>query len=207
MSKTLARMRRKVRIRKKLAGSAERPRLVVYRSNRHIYAQLVDDLTGQTLVSSSSLTLGKTGEALKADKEAAAMVLIQQFNVPFYFGGTSLLIVVGVAMLIRNGQRLINSRNWTELVKPEKLVRDTEPSDTFGRFVCEPLERGFGTTLGNALRRVLLSSLQGAAIVAARIEGVQHEFSTIPGVIEDVTEVILNLKQVRLAMKSSDCVP
>ena len=107
-------------------------------------------------------------------------------------------------MLIRNGQRLINSRNWTELVKPEKLARDTEPSDTFGRFVCEPLERGFGTTLGNALRRVLLSSLQGAAIVAARIESVQHEFSTIPGVIEDVTEIILNLKQVRLAMTTDE---
>ncbi len=107
-------------------------------------------------------------------------------------------------MLIRNGQRLINSRNWTELVKPDKLERDPGSTDTTGRFVCEPLERGFGTTLGNALRRVLLSSLQGAAIVAARIEGVQHEFSTIPGVIEDVTEIILNLKQVRLAMTTED---
>ena len=107
-------------------------------------------------------------------------------------------------MLIRNGQRLINSRNWTELVKPEKLEHDPASTEMFGRFVCEPLERGFGTTLGNALRRVLLSSLQGAAIVAARIEGVQHEFSTIPGVIEDVTEIILNLKQVRLAMASDD---
>lgn len=74
MSKTLARARRKVRIRKKLAGSAERPRLVVYRSNRHIYAQVIDDLTGQTLVSSSSLTLSKAGEALKADKAAAEKV-------------------------------------------------------------------------------------------------------------------------------------
>ena len=107
-------------------------------------------------------------------------------------------------MLIRNGQRLINSRNWTELVKPEKLERDPASTEMFGRFVCEPLERGFGTTLGNALRRVLLSSLQGAAIVAARIEGVQHEFSTVPGVIEDVTEIILNLKQVRLAMATEE---
>lgn len=74
MTKTLARARRKVRIRKKLAGSAERPRLVVFRSNRHIYAQVIDDLSGQTLVSSSSLTLAKAGEALKADKEAATMV-------------------------------------------------------------------------------------------------------------------------------------
>ena len=107
-------------------------------------------------------------------------------------------------MLTRNGQRLINSRNWTELVKPEVLDKDPSSTETFGRFVCEPLERGFGTTLGNALRRVLLSSLQGAAIVAARIEGVQHEFSTIPGVIEDVTEIILNLKQVRLAMATDE---
>ncbi|KUG28682.1 dna-directed rna polymerase alpha subunit [hydrocarbon metagenome] len=103
-------------------------------------------------------------------------------------------------MLIRNGDRLINTRNWAELVKPEKLVRDLSPSSNYGRFICEPLERGFGTTLGNALRRVLLSSLQGAAIVAARIEGVQHEFTTIPGVIEDVTDIVLNLKQIRLAM-------
>ena len=74
MSKTLARARRKVRIRKKLFGNPERPRLVVFRSNRHIYAQVIDDLSGQTLVSSSSLTLGKAGEALKADKEAATKV-------------------------------------------------------------------------------------------------------------------------------------
>lgn len=74
MSKTLARARRKVRIRKKLVGSPERPRLVVFRSNRHIYAQVIDDLSGQTLVSSSSLTLTRAGEALKADKEAAAKV-------------------------------------------------------------------------------------------------------------------------------------
>ncbi len=75
MTKTLARARRKVRIRKKLVGTAERPRLVVFRSNRHIYAQVIDDLTGQTLVSSSSLTLNKKdGETLKADKEAAAKV-------------------------------------------------------------------------------------------------------------------------------------
>jgi len=107
-------------------------------------------------------------------------------------------------MLIRNGDRLINTRNWAELVKPEKLVRDSKSSDTYGRFTCEPLERGFGTTLGNALRRVLLSSLQGAAIVSARIEGVQHEFTTIPGVIEDVTEVCLNIKQVRLAMATDE---
>jgi DNA-directed RNA polymerase subunit alpha len=103
-------------------------------------------------------------------------------------------------MLIPNGDKLINTRNWSELVRPEQLVRDDKSTEVYGKFVCEPLERGFATTIGNAMRRVLLSSLQGAAIVAARIEGVQHEFTTIQGVLEDVTEIVLNLKQVRLAM-------
>ncbi len=104
-------------------------------------------------------------------------------------------------MLIKQGDRLINARNWSELVKPPQLVRDEEESDDMhGRFTCEPLERGFGTTIGNALRRVLLSSLQGAAFVSVKIEGVQHEFTTIRGVLEDITDVILNLKQVRMAM-------
>ena len=82
-------------------------------------------------------------------------------------------------MLIKQGDRLINSRNWTELVKPEKITRDESSNSMHGRFVCEPLERGFGTTIGNALRRVLLSSLQGAAFVSVKITGVQHEFSSI----------------------------
>jgi DNA-directed RNA polymerase subunit alpha len=81
---------------------------------------------------------------------------------------------------------------------PKQLSPDSANNDGYGKFVIEPLERGFGLTLGNALRRVLLSSLQGAAISAVRIDGVLHEFSTLPGVIEDVTEIILNLKQVRL---------
>lgn len=82
---------------------------------------------------------------------------------------------------------------------PENVIQDdASKSATFGRFSLQPLERGFGVTLGNALRRVLLSSLTGAAITAVKIEGVLHEFSTIPGVVEDVTEIILNLKQVRM---------
>lgn len=107
-------------------------------------------------------------------------------------------------MFIRKGDKLLNTRNWTQLVKPEQLVRDKKSSATYGKFICEPLERGFGTTIGNALRRVLLSSLQGAAIVAARIEGIQHEFTAIPGVLEDVTDIILNLKQVRIAMTTDE---
>src|SRR5213594_3712441 len=89
---------------------------------------------------------------------------------------------------------------WKNLTMPKQLVPDPGNNDGYGKFVIEPLERGFGVTLGNALRRVLLSSLQGAAITAVRIDGVLHEFSTLPGVIEDVTEIILNLKQVRLKL-------
>ncbi|MGC8493605.1 MAG: DNA-directed RNA polymerase subunit alpha [Syntrophobacteraceae bacterium] len=88
-------------------------------------------------------------------------------------------------------------KNWRELIKPKRLEVETKQPSTHGKFECEPLERGFGTTLGNALRRVLLSSLQGAAITSVKIDGVLHEFSTIPGVLEDVTDVILNLKEVR----------
>jgi DNA-directed RNA polymerase subunit alpha len=92
-------------------------------------------------------------------------------------------------------------KNWTEIIKPKRLEVDSETHDRFyGKFSCEPLERGFGTTLGNALRRVLLSSLRGAAITAVRIKDVYHEFSAIPGVLEDITEILLNLKQVRVKM-------
>ena len=88
-------------------------------------------------------------------------------------------------------------RNWQDLITPKNL--ETEVcSDTYGKFLAKPLERGYGLTLGNSLRRVLLSSLNGAAIVAVRITGVDHEFSTIPGVKEDVTDLILNLKQVNM---------
>lgn len=77
-------------------------------------------------------------------------------------------------------------------------------TERYGRFVLQPLERGYGTTLGNALRRVLLSSLPGAAVVGIKIEGVLHEFSTVPGVVEDVTEIVLNLKQLRLKSHGGD---
>ena len=94
-------------------------------------------------------------------------------------------------------------KNWTELIKPKRLEVDADThTDTYGKFSCEPLERGFGTTLGNALRRVLLSSLRGAAITGVKIQDVHHEFSAIPGVLEDVTEILLNLKLVRLKFLS-----
>jgi DNA-directed RNA polymerase subunit alpha len=92
-------------------------------------------------------------------------------------------------------------KNWQALIKPTKLdiMSGTDPGRT-ATIVAEPLERGFGLTLGNALRRVLLSSLQGAAVTAVRIDGVLHEFSTIPGVREDVTDIVLNVKQIALRM-------
>ncbi|MFQ5736055.1 MAG: DNA-directed RNA polymerase subunit alpha [Thermodesulfobacteriota bacterium] len=90
-------------------------------------------------------------------------------------------------------------KNWRDLIKPKKLEVDKETlTETYGKFVAEPLERGFGVTIGNSLRRILLSSLQGAAITNVKIDGVLHEFSSIPGVKEDVSDIILNLKQVRL---------
>lgn len=88
--------------------------------------------------------------------------------------------------------------NWRSLIRPRRVERDHRCTDTYGKFVVRPLERGFGTTIGNSLRRILLSSLQGASITAIRIEGVQHEFSYIPGIIEDVTDIVLNIKGVLL---------
>jgi len=95
--------------------------------------------------------------------------------------------------------------SWNELIKPSRLEIDEKTAtETYGKFVAEPLERGFGTTIGNSLRRVLLSSLRGAAITAVRINGVLHEFSTLPGVTEDVTDIVLNLKEVRLDLFDGD---
>lgn len=92
-------------------------------------------------------------------------------------------------------------KNWQELIKPEKIAIEREGDNrTTGKIVAEPLERGFGLTLGNALRRILLSSLQGAAITSIKINGVLHEFSSIPGVREDVTDIVLNIKGIAVRM-------
>lgn len=92
-------------------------------------------------------------------------------------------------------------KNWDNLIRPKRVdVDESTHSAFYGEFTYQPLERGFGITLGNAMRRVLLSSLQGAAIVSLRIDKVYHEFSTVPGVKEDVTDIILNLKGVRLKL-------
>jgi DNA-directed RNA polymerase subunit alpha len=88
------------------------------------------------------------------------------------------------------------AKNWRELIRPTGIVVD-EASETYGKFLAEPFERGFGITIGNSLRRILLSSLQGTAVTAVRIDGVLHEFTSVPDVLEDVTEIILNLKQIR----------
>ena len=92
-------------------------------------------------------------------------------------------------------------KNWQELIKPTKLeVKPGEDPRFLATVVAEPLERGYGLTLGNALRRILLYSLQGAAVTAVQIDGVLHEFSSIPGVREDVTDVVLNIKSLALRM-------
>ena len=90
---------------------------------------------------------------------------------------------------------------WKGFQRPKRLEFERETlTDRFGRFYAQPFERGFGTTIGNALRRVLLSSIEGAAITAVKIDGVLHEFSPIPGVVEDATDIILNLKQIPLKL-------
>ncbi len=92
-------------------------------------------------------------------------------------------------------------KNWKDLIRPKRLEVEKESSTPFyAKFTAEPLERGFGITIGNSLRRILLSSLQGAAITSVKFDGVLHEFSAVPGVKEDVTEIILNLKEIRLKM-------
>jgi DNA-directed RNA polymerase subunit alpha len=96
-------------------------------------------------------------------------------------------------------------KNWRDLIKPKALDVDKETlSVSYGKFIAKPLERGFGLTLGNSLRRVLLSSLQGAAVTAVRIDGVVHEFTSIPDVKEDVAEIILNLKEVRFRLVGAE---
>jgi len=96
-----------------------------------------------------------------------------------------------------------SAKNWRDLIKPRKLEL-VFTDGSYGKFVAEPLERGFGTTLGNSLRRVLLSSLQGGGITNVKIEGVAHEFMTIPEVVEDVTDIILNLKGVLLRIHTNE---
>ena len=112
------------------------------------------------------------------------------------------MLLLGLLPLLRiNGDSM--HRNWQDLIRPKSLEADVL-SETYGKFVARPLERGYGLTLGNSLRRVLLSSINGAAIVAVRIQGVDHEFSTVPGIKEDVTDIILNLKQVNLRYLGDD---
>src|SRR5437773_4749482 len=90
---------------------------------------------------------------------------------------------------------------WRDFQRPKRLECNRETlTGTYGQFYAQPFERGFGTTIGNAMRRVLLSSIEGAAITAVKIDGVLHEFTSIPGVVEDATDLILNLKQVPLKM-------
>lgn len=96
-------------------------------------------------------------------------------------------------------------RNWRDLIRPKNIVIDRDSlTDTYGKFIAEPLERGYGVTLGNGLRRILLSSLQGAAISAAKIEGALHEFMALPDIKDDITDIVLNLKEVQVRLHAGD---
>ena len=93
-------------------------------------------------------------------------------------------------------------KNWKEIIKPSKLeVKEEKNPEYTSTIIAEPLERGYGVTIGNALRRVLLSSLQGSAITSIQVQGVLHEFSSIPGVREDLTDIILNVKGIKVRME------
>ena len=96
--------------------------------------------------------------------------------------------------------------NWQQMIVPERVKIDTA-DQSYGKFICEPLERGFGITIGNSLRRIILSSLYGAAIVSVKFDDVMHEFATIPGVLEDVSEIIFNLKEIRLRVSDPEPKP
>src|SRR5580704_16754786 len=94
---------------------------------------------------------------------------------------------------------------WRGLELPSRVARDAQVStDTYGRFTAEPFERGFGTTVGNSLRRILLSSLEGAAVTHIKLKGADHEFSSLPGVMEDVTDIILNVKSLIVKLDIDD---
>src|SRR5438552_17676116 len=96
-------------------------------------------------------------------------------------------------------------KHWTDLIKPKQLeLEEKTLTSTYGKFYADPFELGFGQTIGNSLRRIMLSSLMGAAIVAVRIKGILHEFSTVAGVTEDVADIILNLKEIRLRLNESE---
>jgi DNA-directed RNA polymerase subunit alpha len=96
-------------------------------------------------------------------------------------------------------------RNWRDLIRPKNIVIDRDSlTDTYGKFIAEPLERGYGVTLGNSLRRILLSSLQGAAISAAKIDGALHEFMALPDIKDDITDIVLNLKEVQVRLHAGD---
>jgi len=88
--------------------------------------------------------------------------------------------------------------------KPDKLTKSDDSNDTYAKYAAEPFETGFGHTIGNSLRRVLLSSLEGAAITSVKIEGADHEFTTVPGVVEDVTDIVLNLKKIKFRHTSRE---
>ena len=98
----------------------------------------------------------------------------------------------------------VNTKNWKSLIKPSKLDIQLSDDKTYAKVIAEPLEKGYGLTLGNSLRRILLSSIRGSAVTAIQIDGVLHEFSSIKGVREDVTDIVLNVKSLALKVLSNE---
>ena len=103
---------------------------------------------------------------------------------------------------MQQGTNIID-KNWKDLIKPNKLEISSSDDKSIAKVIAEPLEKGFGQTIGNSLRRILLSSIQGAAVTAIQIDGVLHEFSSIKGVREDVTDIVLNVKNLAIKCDSS----
>src|SRR3954454_88137 len=139
--------------------------------------------------------------AVRARSAASKQFIERRVSAP---GRSSTVFQVARHDWMVAGQRkesIMIQKNWQELIKPNKIEFSSKKK-TLTTLVAEPLERGFGITLGNALRRVLLSSLQGAAITQVQIDGVLHEFSSIAGVREDVTDIVLNLKALGLRVHS-----
>ncbi|MBB5348339.1 DNA-directed RNA polymerase subunit alpha [Desulfoprunum benzoelyticum] len=132
-------------------------------------------------------------------RETGVLTVSRDFYILF-FGNTA---QEGKYMTQATDEKLPFYRNWHELIKPEKLEVDkSKHSETYGKFICQPLERGFASTIGNSLRRILLSSIQGAAITTVKIEGALHEFTSMKDVMEDVSEIILNIKQIRIKLNT-----
>ena len=112
----------------------------------------------------------------------------------------AILLILGPSRRAKEGMKCANNKNWKSLIKPAKLDVQLSDDKSYAKIIAEPLEKGYGLTLGNSLRRILLSSIRGTAVTAIQIDGVLHEFTSIKGVREDVTDIVLNIKSNKLTL-------